>query len=371
MQSEDPATINLRRARYLAKEEEKHVLVKEAKAVARQWVEAEASQMPGFVGAFIFGSVNWMADDQPFPPTSDLDVRVVLDSDKPPGTFTKFNHDSVLLEISFCPLESMKSPEAVLSDYPSAAHFTRPCILADPSGHLKRIQSVVAEEFPRRKWVEARVAAANHWQLGSVERFLNTSDPIHDQVFAWIYATSMFSHQILLADLKNPTVRKSLVAAREVLERYDQMAFHENVLEVLGSASLSREVVDQMFEALADVFEAAKAVRKTEFFGSTAISDSGQPTSLGGVEELVVSGHHREAVFWLIVIHTWCQKILYNDAPPDMQARVMPHYDHLLSVLGIHSLDDVYQRIEQAKSLRPRADTVVQDILARNPAIVD
>jgi hypothetical protein len=346
------------------------MLVDEAKRVARQWVEAEASKMPGFVGAFIFGSVNWMSDDQPFPLTSDLDVRVVLDTDEPPNTFTKFSHDTALLEISFCPLERIKSPEAVLADYPSAAHFTRPCILADPTGHLGRIQAVVAEEFPRRKWVEARVEAVRHWQLASADRLLNKADPIHDQAFAWIYATSMFSHVILVADLKNPTVRKSLVAAREVLVRYSQLAFHESVLELLGSASLSQQRVEELFENLVTVFETAKTIRKTDFFGSSTISDVGRSTALGGTEELVDLGYHREATFWMLVIHTWCQKILHNDATPDQQARFMPAYVQLLDSLGVESPEDIYRRIEQVKALRPQADAVVEDIMARNADII-
>lgn len=347
------------------------MLVKEAKGVAQQWVETEASKMPGFAGAFIFGSVNWMSDDDPMPLTSDLDVRVVIDADELPPSYQKLVHDNVLLDISYTQLEDIRSPEAVLSDYPTAAHFIRPSILTDPTGHLNRIRTVVAEEFPRRKWVQARVEAAQNWQLGSLELFLDKSDPLHDQVFAWLYATSLFSHVILVANLKNPTVRKMLVAAREVLERYDQLAFHESVLEVFGFATLSREQVDQSFENLVEVFETAKAVRKTDFFGSSGISEAGRPTTLGGIEELIERGYYREAVFWLIIIHIWCQKILHNDAPYDIQARYMPHFDYLMSSLGIASLEDVYQRIEQIKALRPQAALVADVIMARNPDIID
>jgi hypothetical protein len=50
------------------------MIVKHAKDVARQWVIEEASQVPGFYGAFYHGSTNWLPDDAPFPATSDVAV---------------------------------------------------------------------------------------------------------------------------------------------------------------------------------------------------------------------------------------------------------------------------------------------------------
>ena len=347
------------------------MLVREAKAVAQKWVEAKASQLPGFVGAFFVGSTNWMHDDDPMPPASDLDIHIVLDTDKLPTRFNELGYGDLLLDIAYTLLDDVRSPQAVLSKYPLAPHFTRPCIITDPTGHLGQIQAVVVEEYARRKWVLARVEAVTDWQLGSLESFLDTSAPLHDQVFAWLYATSIFCHMILVADLKNPTTRKMLVAARQVLAEYDQLAFHESVLELFGFAALSRAQVDQLLENLADVFENAKAVCKTEFFGSSKVREGERSTILGGIEEIISLGYHREAVFWLLVIHTWCQKILYNDASAEVQSRLMPQYEKLLNLLGITSLEDVHQRIEQVKAFRPQAVDVVEHILAQNPEIFD
>ena len=347
------------------------MLVREARTIAQRWVEVEASNMPGFAGAFIFGSVNWKPDEKPLPATSDLDVRVVLDAAEIPPGYHKFVYEGVLLEISYGLLGDFELPEAVLSDYATAGHFTRPCILADPRGQLGRIQAVVAREFPRRKWVQARVEAATSWQLNSLNVFLNKSDPLHEQVFAWVYATTMFCHMVLVADLKNPTVRKMMAASQEVLAHYDQLAFHESVLSLLGSAALSQQQVEQLLATLVEVFDTAKALRKTEFFGSTAISDEGRPTTIGGIEEIIGLGYPREAAFWLIVVHTWCQKVLFNDASAAIQARYTPAYEQLLNSLGIASLEDIYQRIEQIKALRPQAATVTEYIMAQNPEIID
>lgn len=347
------------------------MLVREARDIARQWAEAEAGRMPGFVGAFIRGSVNWMPEDEPMPPTSDLDIRVVLDAVEVPRGFRKFTVGGVLLETSYMKLADIQSPESALSDYSTAAHFTRPCVIADPTGHLSQIQAVVAKEFCRRKWVRARVESAASWHVNSLDWFLDKSDPLHDQVFAWVYGTSILCQLILVADLKNPTVRKMLIVASEVLSRCDQLAFYESILEVLGIASLNRQQVEQLYANLVEVFEAAKTAPEADFLGSGSISEEGQPTALGGVEELINLGYHREAVFWLIIIHSWCQKKLYLASPTGRPTHFTRTYEHLVNTLGISSLESLYQRVELVKALRPQAMAVAEHIIAQNPDIID
>ncbi len=46
--------------------------VKEAKALARQWVLEEGQHLAGFYGAYVAGSVSWLTDDADLPATSDL-----------------------------------------------------------------------------------------------------------------------------------------------------------------------------------------------------------------------------------------------------------------------------------------------------------
>ena len=346
------------------------MLVKEAKAAAQQWVETQASEMPDFAGAYICGSVNWMNDDDVMPSTSDFDIRVVLNSDTVPHTFNKFLFDDVLLEVSYVSFGEVNTPEAVLSNYHTAGHFTRACILGDPENHLAEIQKVVKKAFARRKWVQARVDHAKSWQVDSLGLFLNTSDPLHDQVFAWVYANSIFAQTVLVADLKNPTVRKMMAAAQDVLKQYDQLAFHERVLEILGCATFSRDHVEQQFEDFTEVFDATQIVRESDSGISDSIIDGGRAFILGSIQELIQRGYHREAVFWLLVSHTRCQKIIYENASPDIQAEFTGRYEDFLRSLGVTSLDDVYRRIEEVKALRPQADEVVNDILARNPNIV-
>src|SRR6185312_14814005 len=110
------------------------MLVKQAKDVARQWVEADATKTPGFQGAYFAGSANWLGDDAGFPATSDLDVYLVVDGPLPPLKLGKFIYRGVLLEVTYLPRDALRSPEAVLGSYHLAGGFRTRSIISDPSG---------------------------------------------------------------------------------------------------------------------------------------------------------------------------------------------------------------------------------------------
>src|SRR5438552_1120267 len=127
------------------------MIVKHAKDVARQWVIEEASNVPGFYGAFYHGSTNWLPDDTPLPATSDVDVMVVLADPNPPVKLGKFLYRDVLLEISYLPRDQLQSPDNVLGDYHMAGSFRTPSIISDPSGQLTKLQTVVSKDYAKRQ----------------------------------------------------------------------------------------------------------------------------------------------------------------------------------------------------------------------------
>lgn len=176
---------------------------------------------------------------------------------------------------------------------------------------------------------------------------------------------------LLVAGLKNPTVRRRYVAARELLAEYGHLHFYETLLELLGCARMSRMRADQHLVALTAVFDVAKVVLKTPFFFASDISDLARPIALDGSRELIERGDHREAIFWMVATYSRCQKVLYHDAPAEMQDRFSPGYRQLLGDLGITSFADLQQRGEEVKGLLPHVWEVAEAIMAANPAIED
>lgn len=344
--------------------------VKQVKDIVKQWVFEEASHLPDFDGAFIAGSTNWLQDDTPFPATSDVDVKIVLADPNVPNTFQKQVYEDVMLDVSYLSSIEVQSPDTILSNYYLAGHFTTANIVLDPSGQLTRIQVVVSKDFARRKWVHQRCEHARNQVLNSLQ-WLQASDPFHDQVFAWLYPASTLNHVLLVAGLQNPTVTRMFAATRDLLTTYNLLPFHETLLTLLGSVDLDQAQVENHLAATIEVFNVAKDVIKTPFFGSTDISDDARSIAIDSNRTLIEQGYHREAMFGIILAHTWCQKALYNDAPIELQEQFKPAYQQLMGDLDIISFADLQQRHDQVNDCLPNLWQVAESIMAANQGIMD
>lgn len=342
----------------------------EARAIAQQWVEREARTTAGFAGAFIAGSTNWLPDDAEIPPGSDVDIKLVLDTPDVSGDHTKMPYHGAVIEASYVSLREVGSAEAVLGHYYLAGHLAQPSIISDPSGHLRELHLAVEREYARRAWVTRRCEHARDWMLTSLG-WLDATAPLHDQVFCWLYPTSLPTQIVLVADLQNPTIRKGLVASREVLARYGYPSLHETVLGILGCTAMGREHVEALLASCAEAFDAARQVITTPFFGDMLITEFSRPTAIDGTRELIAAGFPREAVFWLALMHTWSQKALQNDAPEAVRARHAQSYERLLAGLGIAGPADIRARVEQLRELVPEVMEVANAIVAANPAVED
>lgn len=344
------------------------MLVQDAKTIARQWVLEEGSKTPGFAGAFCHGSINWLAEDAILSDTSDVDVMVVLTGPMPTTKLGKFRYRGVLLEVSYLSQEEIQSPEVILGQSHLAGSFQGTSIIADPTGQLTKVQTVVAKGYAQRRWIYARCEDARNKVLRNLQA-LKADDPFHDQVTAWLFATGVTTHILLAAGLKNPTVRKRYGAVRALLAEYGRLDFYPSLLELLGCAQMSRTQVEGHLAALTAVFDVAKTVIKTPFAFAADINDLARPVAIDGSRELIERGDHREAIFWIVATYARGQKVLYHDASVEVQERFTPGFRRLLADLGIRSFADLQRRGEQVRGFLPRLWEVAEAIIAANPGI--
>jgi hypothetical protein len=174
---------------------------------------------------------------------------------------------------------------------------------------------------------------------------------------------------LLVAGLKNPTVRKRYVAVRELLADYGHSDFYDTLLEMLGSAHMSRARVEHHLAALATAFDAVASVLRTPLSFASDITGIARPTAIEGSRAMIERGNHREAVFWMVATYSRCQNVLYHDAPVGLQEKFTPGYRQLLADLGITSFADLQQRSQQVKALLPHVWEVAEAIIAANPEI--
>ncbi len=344
--------------------------IQEAKEAAREWVREQVEAIPGFQGAFTHGSINWLADDAVLPPTSDVDVLLVVAGPEPPVKPGKLAYRGALLEVSYLPQERLETPKYILGDYSLAGSFSRATILADPFGRLGALQAAVATGYAQRPWVYARCQDAQAKVLRHLGP-LHKPAPLHDWGMAWLFAAGVTTHVLLVAGLCNPTVRRRYVAARELLAEYGHAGFYPRLLELLGCVEMSRAQVKEHLAAMADVFDAAAAAIKTPFPFAADISDSARAVPIDGSREMIEAGDHREALFWIAVTYTRCLKVLHHDAAPEVQERFAPGYRRLLADLGVASPSCLQRRGEEVRVFLPRLWRVAEAIIAANPDVLD
>lgn len=263
----------------------------------------------------------------------------------PPSKPGKLNFRDTLIEITYLSWNQLRSVEEMLSSYHLAGSFRVDTVIADPTGDLRRLQSQVSRRFAERFWVRRRCEDAQQ----KVERNLRSiapTTPWPDQVTAWLFPTGVTTHVLLVAALRNPTVRLRYLAAREVLQEYGYEDLYWELLALLGCADWMPQQVQRHLDSLERTFDAAAAVAETPFFFSSDITPAARPIAVDASRELIQSGFHREAVFWIVATFARCHMILGTDAP-QLQRSLTPAFNALLADLGVHSRDDLVQRGKQ------------------------
>ena len=346
------------------------MLVGQAKSLAQAWVQAEASTLPGFQGSFMTGSAIWRSDDEDLPPTSDIDVMVVLDEPLPPAKLGKIRHHGVLLDVTYLAAGEVQSSEDVLGSYYLAGSFWRPSTLLDPTGRLHALSEIVSKEYRRRRWVKRRCEhgwsnAARHSSA------LSAALPLHDQATIWLFGTAAATIVLLAAGLRNPTVRTRYLAVRQLLSDYGFQHRYEPFLEALGCARMTPRQVEGHLAALESVFDAAASVVTSPFFFASDISAAARPIAIDGSRDLIERGYHREAIFYIAATFARCDKILYHDASPLMRDDHLGSFLALLDDLGVGSTADLLERARQAEEQAPRVWELAEAIMDANPEVVD
>ena len=338
------------------------LLVREARAAARDWIVANIAGREAVWGAYCAGSASWLADDAVLPPTSDLDVMVVAPAEAGERLRRKLLWRDALLDVSWLDSRRFRSPEQVLGDYHLAAGLWRGSVVLDPGGRLGSLQRAVAGAYTEPRWIRARCEDA----LRNALRHLSSVDrpaPLHDRVTGLLFGAGVTTHVLLVAGLRNPTVRTRYAAVRELLAERSRLDLHEELLRLLGSGEISRARVEQHLDALTELFDVAAQVITTPFPFAGDISRVGRPSAIDGSRELVERGLHREAVFWLAVTAARCQKVLHEDAP-ESAGRFASAFRELLSDLGIFSAQAVVRRRPEVEAflpgLRREAEAIVQ-----------
>ncbi|SOD62351.1 hypothetical protein SAMN06297387_105167 [Streptomyces zhaozhouensis] len=345
----------------------------EARDAARAWVAGHVSRERWFAGAYFTGSTVGLPDSAEVPLGSDTDVMVVTTDPEPPAKPGKFLHRGALVEISLVPLAALEDPEAVLSDYHLAGPFRADTLIADPTGRLTRLRATVAERFAAPAWVRRRyrhaLGRATEGLTRSAALPADPAPPDPDTVIGWLFPTGITTHALLVAGLRNPTVRLRYLRVRELLAEHGLSDAYPPLLDALGCAELDAGSAESHLAALADAFDAACAVARTPFLFRSDISRASRPIAVDASRALIRAGRQREVLFWLVATYARCQLILAADAAPGERERHTPGFAALLADLGVPTTAALAARSRHTLRTLPSLTETCESLLAsRAPA---
>ncbi|MBB4928631.1 hypothetical protein [Kitasatospora kifunensis] len=338
-----------------------------ARNAAADWVKREGRRYDGYRGAYFSGSTVALAPGAVLPVGTDVDIMLVTDKPLEGLKLGKFEHQGALLEVTHLSWDQIWPAPSALANYHLAGGLSRDTVIDDPTGELRELQAEVARSFADEAWVRRRCESVRQ-KIETALSSLDTSAPWHDQVTSWLFPTGVTTHLLLVAALRNPTVRLRYLRAREVLADYSLTDRYPGLLRMTGCQNLTAERVEHHVDALARTFDEATALAQTPFFFSSDISPAARPIAIDASYELARRGDHREAVFWITATFARCHKILATDAP-DREHALRPAFADLLADLGITSTSDLRAQTKETVAALPALWHTAEQIIAANPGI--
>jgi hypothetical protein len=360
------------------------ITTREARQTAEAWLREEAVRHPELVGAILAGSACVRDLEAPHPLSSDVDLFMFVDADipseilEPHGRFAprKLLFGGVVLEPSFHEARRIADPETVLGDIHLAPLFTEACILLDPYGRLESLAAAVKPEFFRRRHAQRRLAQA----LGPGTPPKGMPASIHDipalRAPCWrnvghCFGVARCAFATLVAGLRYPTIRRSFVVAREVLNAAGREDLADELLRLLGSFDLSRAEVETLADEAEQAYDLAVKVRRTPVILDWNVSQDARELERAAVRELIDAGQHREALFQLLLVRTTAQGIIENDGDEEARSSSRLGYRNLLAALGIDGDEPFLARGQALRAFIPALREGCEALLARAPRLFD
>jgi hypothetical protein len=349
------------------------ITVDEARRVVARWVHAQVAAEPGFRGAFLTGSATDLPGAATLPRSSDVDVTVLVAAaaERRSG---KQVVDGVLADVSYLEERVLADPAWVAASFVYAPSFRGGQVLADPTGHLGRLEAAIAPGFATPAAVRARTADV-HRRIRARLTALDPEAAWPDLVIQWLFPTSLTAVAKLVAALRMPTVRLRYLRARAVTPP----AEYERLLALVGCADLAPGLAARHLDAVAARFDEAAAVlarssanhpddRARGDRGAAAaggplpfaadLTPAGRPVAIDGSRDLVAGGNHREAVFWIVATAARCQAVLNAHDPALAAERDQAFRALVADLTGLRTPADVLTR----------RDALLADLAAPPPA---
>jgi hypothetical protein len=370
---------------------ERETSVKDAKGAreaAREWVAVNAGRWPGLRAAHLVGSVTTMADEAPFPREKDVDMHLIFAEGSPmlvnegPGfSILEEPYGGIAIEAGLKSEAEYRSAEAVLANPEIAHHLTVDSILYDPDGLLHGLQETVLREYPRRRWVLARLEHERRGLAGALEllAFARERWGVSGELNILGYTTTFATAALWVATRSAPQMGgRMFLKLRTLLAAYERLDLHEELLAILGLTKVSEDEVERFLREATESFDLAIALRQAYpeialEFGpfQHKLHAHLRPYLVETCRGTLNEGYHREAMAWVMPYHLATADVVIAYGAETMKPQMAARQAELLRALGLETAEGRAEAIERAMGLYEKMFAFAEEIVASDPEVVD
>lgn len=299
--------------------------IADAHAIATAWVRDNDHLHEA---AFIGGSAAITSPDAPYDPASDIDCYLVIDGPLPPGKIGKVVVDGVLLDVSWLPWSQIEQghANAVIS---SLLNFGQ--IIHDPTERLKTIQHGIQSSFATPAAIERRLKDMRQ-RIRSGLMADSSYLPKPERVMNWLFPATLATHLPLIAACAPLTVRKRFLATKQVMDAVE----YEELLALYDFDHVTRAQAEQWLELTDRIFtENVELADSSSRFWASDIREDARAIAIGGSLQLIDSGLHREALYWIIATCARCLVVRADAQKPPSQYQSA--YEAMLEALNLRT----------------------------------
>jgi hypothetical protein len=358
---------------------EETVNVLEAKGIARDWVEANAGEWPGFRAAHLVGGITAMTDDAVFPIDKDIDMHLIFEDDSPMvqqrgpiPNILEARVAGLAIEAGLKPVSEYASPAAILGNPELAFHFTVESSIYDPDGWLSELSREVIPQYAEPEWVDARMRHEMHGQERAFALRALASEllgPSGELSMAG-YSTTFLAGALSVAALRSPKMGgRIFVTVQEYLAELDRLDLHERLLAIFGFDRMSRPEAEELLNETATFFDLALLRKQRPHPFDHKLHAHLRPYLVDSCQRMIDEGFHREAVAWMMPFHLATTDVLKVDGAPMEQRWATQRQEQFLEERRFATPEMRDTRFAELHQLSTEIFVLCWTMIERNPAI--
>lgn len=355
--------------------------VLEVKRLAQSWVEGNAPAWCGLRAAHFVGGITGLPESARFPTYKDVDMHLIFDEHSPlPDSRSHFMNilevpfRGLIIEAGVKRVGEYASAEAVLANPEIAYHLATDSVIYDPHNLLASLHEQVKREYPRRKWVLARVEHERRGLSAALDRLpmaratMGPGGALGLLGYGMTFIAALFS----VVTLQSPTTgSRMFLRLRDVVTAYGHPELYEEALAILGARTLDKASVLARLQEGEAAFDLAVTVHRSPHPFEHKLLAHQRPYFVESCRSLIADGYHREALRLVTAFYFSACQVIVRDGPQEVKPVYAARLAQMLREMGMATDAQCDQAVMRARRWHDACFALARQIADVHPGIVD